>query len=168
MDVLTSNSDGIAKIWIKKIRKHSALKTYNAMSDESLMIMNGKLYKLLARWFENEIDKNALGAFFVNLGKERRAQSFGMSEVAYAILLSQRSVLEYITNESVLDSSLALYSVIDITNQVTDFFFLGSYYMIKGFLEDTYLALSRDESMNVEILNKYFTDDFFFKDSGKI
>ncbi len=168
MDVLTSKSEGIARIWVRKVRKAGNLKTYNSMSDDQLLEINVKVYKMLALWFEKEADKNKIGSFFVDLGKERRGQGFGVSEVAYAILLAQRSVLEYITNESMLDSSMALYNIVDITNQATDFFFLGSYYMMKGFLEDTYLALSREEAIPEEVLKRYFKDEFFFKDSGRI
>jgi hypothetical protein len=167
MDILTSKSEGIARIWVRKVRKASNLKRYNIMTDDELLAINCKLYKTLALWFEKEIDKNNIGAFFVELGKARREQGFPVSEVSFAILLAQRSVLEYITNESVLDTSMALYTVIDLTTQVADFFFLGSYYMMKGYLEDTFIALSKDESMSEDVLRKYFSDEFFFKDSGR-
>ncbi len=167
MDVLTQKSDGIARVWIRRVRKAVNLKRYNEMTDDELIAMNSKLYRTLALWFEKEIDKDRIGAFFVELGKTRRAQGFPVSEVSWALLLSQRSVIEYIMNESVLDSSMALYTVIDLTTQVADFFFLGSYYMMKGYLEDMYLALGREESVPRETLDKYFKDDFFLKDTGK-
>jgi hypothetical protein len=168
IDVLTLKSESLARIWVRKIRKASNLKTYNSMTDEELLGLNVELYKLLASWFEKEIDKNSIGAFFVDLGKARRNHSFAVSEVVYAMLLAQRSVLEYITKENILDTSMALYTIVDLTNQVADFFFLGSYYMMKGYLEDTYLALYNDEAVSEEVLKKYFNDDFFFKDSGHI
>lgn len=168
MDVLTLNPESLVRIWIRKIRKAANLKKYNSLPDEELQAMNVKLYKMLALWFEKEIDKNKIGSFFVDIGKLRRSEGFAVSEVTYALLLAQRSVLEYISNESTLDSSMALYNVLDLTNQVADFFFLGSYYMMKGYLEDTYVALSQDEAISEEVLKKYFSDEFFFKDSGKI
>jgi hypothetical protein len=39
--------------------------------------------------------------------------------------------------------------------------------MMKGYLEDTYLAMGRDELMPEEKLKKYFKDEFFFKDSSQ-
>lgn len=167
MDVLTQKSEGIARVWIRRMRKAVNLKKYNELDDETLIRMNSKMYKMLALWFEKEINKDEIGAFFVQLGKERRLEGYPVSEVSYALLLSQRSVVEYVMNESVLDSSLALYTVIDLTTQVADFFFLGSYYMMKGYLEDMYLALGRDEALSDETLKKYFHDDFFFKDADK-
>ena len=48
-------------------------------------------------------------------------------------------------------------------DQVADFFMLGSYYLTKGFLEETFLRLRKGEKMTDEVLGKYFRDDFFFK-----
>jgi hypothetical protein len=164
VDDLTLNSETMARLWIKKVRKSDNMKVYNSLSDEKLIKINSRLYKILAKWFEKEIDKNQIGAFFVETGKERRTQGFSVSEVAFAILLAQRSVIEYITTSNLEDSAMALYSIVNLTSQVADFFLLGTYYMMKGYLEDTYIALNRDEAMPDDILKKYFNDEFFFKE----
>lgn len=167
MDVLLSKNEGITRIWVQKVRNSQNLKRYNSLSDAELLHVNEDLYKMLARWIDRDIDKNQVGAFFVDLGKIRRREGFPISEVSYALLLAQRSVLEYLTNESLVDSSMVLYQILNLTKQVADFFFLGSYYMQKGHLEDTYVALNRDESLTDDLLKKYFGDDFFFKDTDR-
>jgi hypothetical protein len=167
MDVLTFNSEGIALLWMRKVRKAVNLKNYNAMSDDELVHFNAEMYKMLALWFEKEADKNRIGAYFVEFGKERCRQGYPISEVTYSLLLSQKAVIEYLTNESVLDSSIALYTIIDLMNQVSDFFFLGSYYMSKGYLEDIYIALNKNEALSDDVLKKYFRDEFFFKNLEK-
>lgn len=163
-ETLSINSETLAHLWIKKVRKAENLKTYNALSDDELLKINSKVYRTLALWFQKEIDKNTIGSFFVTIGKERRKQGFAVSEVSYALFLSQRAVQEYILNENLVDSSMALYTIMGLSSQVSDFFYLGSYYMVKGYLEDTYLALQKNESMTDERLRMYFSDDFFFKD----
>jgi hypothetical protein len=163
-DKLTLHCDNLARIWIKKVRKAENLRTYNALSDDELEKMNSRVYKTLALWFDKEIDKNAIGAFFVSIGKERRKQGFAVSEVSFALFLSQKAVQEYIANENLLDNSMALYTIMGLSSQVADFFYLGSYYMVKGYLEDTFIALHKNEAMSEDRLRKYFSDDFFFKD----
>ena len=167
-ETLAVNCDTLAHIWIKKVRKAENLKTYNALSDDALLKINSKVYRTLSLWLQNENDKNSIGAFFVNIGKERRKQGFAVSEVSYALFLSQRAVQEYIINENLIDSSMALYTIMGLSSQVSDFFYLGSYYMVKGYLEDTYLALQKNEDMSDEKLRTYFSDDFFFKDVDRV
>jgi len=163
MDVLVSKNEGIIKAWVRKVRDSPNLVTYNCLSDDELQNLNYDMYKKLSQWIEREVDKNALGSFFVDLGKRRRIAGFPVSEVTYAMLLAQRSVIEYLTNESVVDNAMALYQVLNVTKQVADFFFLGSYYMMKGYLEDIYVALNRDQILPDDIIKKYLADDFFFK-----
>jgi hypothetical protein len=162
-DILSFNSERIGQKWIKLIRKSENTKAYNAITDEELMKITTKVYKLLELWFEKEADKNSIGGFFVELGKTRRKDGFAVSEIAYALFLGQRAILDFISNENVDDSSMALYSALNTSRQVADFFFLGSFYMTKGFLEDTVLQLNKNENIPLETLKRYFTDDFFFK-----
>jgi len=166
-DILNMNCENLARLWIRKVRQSSNLHDYNSLNDAELEKMNSKIYRMLALWFEKEADRNQIGAFFVELGKTRQKEGFAVSEVSYALFLAQRSVLEYLTNENMIDSSMALYTIVNLTGQVADYFFLGSYYMMKGYLEDTYLAMGRDEAMSDEKLKKYFRDEFFFKDSSE-
>ncbi len=163
MDVLVTKNEGIIRAWVRKVRDSPNLVSYNCLSDNELQNLNYDAYKILARWIEREIDKNALGSFFVEFGKQRRISGFPVSEVTYAMLLAQRAVIEYLTNESIVDNSMALYQILNVTKQVADFFFLASYYMMKGYLEDIYVALNRDQSMPDDVLKKYLADDFFFK-----
>jgi hypothetical protein len=165
-DVLSVNSESLAKIWIRKVRKAPNLKSYNNLDDDALIKINSRIYRTLALWFEKEADRNQIGAFFADIGKSRRREGFAVSEVAYALFLAQRAVLEYLTTDYLNDSSLALYNAMNLSGQVADFFLLGTYYMMKGYLEDTFIALNRDESMPIETLRKYFCDEFFFKDNS--
>ena len=164
MDVLTMKSDGITRIWIQKVRKSPNLKKYNSLDEQQLLELNRDLYKNLGFWFSKDIDKNQVGAFFARLGKTRLKEGYPVSEISFSLLLAQRSVLEYLSQECVADNSMVLYQVLDLTRQVADFFFLGSYYMLKGYLEDAYLGLHNKESLSEEVLKKYLSDEFFFKD----
>ena len=51
----------------------------------------------------------------------------------------------------------------EAADQVGDFFFLGSYYLTKGYLEDTFMRMRREQCLDDETLNRYLPDDFFFK-----
>jgi hypothetical protein len=164
MDVLTLNNEGVARLWIQKIRNAPNLVAVGSLDDDMLSQVFKELGRNLGLWFSKEIGKDDIGAFFVGLGKSCLAKELPVSEITYTLLLAQRSTTEYISNESAFDTSMALYQALDITRQITEFFFLGSYYMLKGYLEDAYVALRNNDAVSDEILRKYFSDDFFFKD----
>ncbi len=165
-DILRINALDIAKNWLDKVRHANNLKHCARLSDLDLLDCNLEFYPTLAGWFDGETDRNKLGAFFVKLGKDRFKDGFPVSELVYALLLSQRAVLEYLLSQAPPENSMDLYRSVELTTQVSEFFMLGSFYLTKGFLEDAYLALSKGAGISEELLRGYFTDDFFFKSEG--
>jgi hypothetical protein len=163
IETFDSKAEAIAKRWVKLIRNDARLKRYNELSDEQLCALNTPLYSRFARSIERGIDKKTLGSHFVKLGKDRMLKGFPISEIVLANNLSQKAVIEYIRSEFVYDDPLALYQVFGLVEKVTDFFFLGCFYMIKGFLEKMYENMIANHSISEDVIKTYLKDDFFFK-----
>jgi hypothetical protein len=163
IDTLQLQARDFAVRWKDSIRKTPHLKHYNALDDDALIESDKSFYPLLARTLDRGLDRSLIGDFFVKLGKGRMQEGYPISEVIYAVNLAQKTVIEYIMTDYVLDSSLRMYQAMGITTQITEFFLLGCFYLTKGFLEATYTHLNTKEAVSEEILKKYFRDDFFFK-----
>jgi hypothetical protein len=163
IDTLNLMAKDFAGKWKKLIRKNSQLKHYNTLSDADLIDADALFYPLLARTLDRGFDKAMIGDFFVKLGKGRVQQGFPVSEVIYACNLSQHVIIDYLMNDFALDNPARMYQAMGIANKVSEFFLLGCFYLIKGFLEETYLRMSKNDAVSEELLKKYFKDDFFFK-----
>jgi len=158
---LSNNAQNFATHWKDKIRQLDHLKHYNALSDIELINMNSPIYPLMARRLEHELELSELGKFFINQGKDRMRRNFAISETIYGISLSERTVIEYIMDNFVHDEPFKMYATMGVVTQVADFFLLGCFYIIKGFLEETCIHMSTHSEVPKEILKKYFKDDFF-------
>jgi hypothetical protein len=77
--------------------------------------------------------------------------------------LSQKTAVDCISSEFVHDNPLALYQAFGAIEKVNEFFFLGCFYMIKGFLEQMYESMNVKHNISEDLLKTYFKDDFFFK-----
>jgi hypothetical protein len=163
IDTLTLNSSGFASRWKDSIRKAPHLKHYNALDNDALIAANSAFYPLLARSLDRGLDRAVVGDFFVKLGKERMRGEFPISEVIYAVNLSQQTVITYLMTDFVLDDAVKMYGVIGVVTKVAEFFLLACFYLTKGFLEATYTHMSKNDAVSEELLKKYFRDDFFFK-----
>ncbi|MDR2403380.1 MAG: hypothetical protein LBD78_05065 [Spirochaetaceae bacterium] len=163
IDSLSLRSRDFAFKWKEKIRKSPNLKHYGVLDDETLIGIDAPFYPLLARTLDRGIDRSLIGDFFVRLGKGRMQDGFPVSEVIYAVNLSQQVVIEYLMTDFVLESTVRMYQAMGTVTRVAEFFLLGSFYLTKGFLEATYTNMSRRDAISEELLKKYFTDDFFFK-----
>jgi hypothetical protein len=162
IDTLNLQSRDFAVKWKDFIRKAPQLKHYNQMDDEALIKADKPFYPLLSRTLDRGLDRSIIGDFFVKLGKDRLRSGFPISEVIYAINLAQKVVIEYLMTDS-LDNSMRMYQAMGALTKVAEFFLLGSFYLTKGFLEETYTTMSSHEKISEELLKKYFKDDFFFK-----
>ena len=58
---------------------------------------------------------------------------------------------------------MRMYQSMGVLTRVAEFCLLGSFYISKGFLEETYTSMNADDKVSEEMLKKYFKDDFFFK-----
>jgi hypothetical protein len=163
-DILAGIDPGIGKNWVAKIRESTTqIKVFDKIGDEELLSVHGEIIKKLGRWLDRSADKNELGAFFVIIAKEYCAQGVPLSELTFALMLDRKTVSEYITSGANFEGAFQIYSIMETVNMVDDFFFLGMHYVTKGYLEETFLRFRNAENVSVEVLRKYFPDDFFFK-----
>ena len=120
-----------------------------------------RYYPLLARTLDRGLDRALVGDFFVSLGKERMRMGFPMSEVIFVLSLVQEGVIEYLMTEFAPENTMRMYQSMGALTKVSEFFLLGSFYISKGFIEETYTSMS--DKVSQGLLNDYFKDDFFFK-----
>ncbi|MDR0450613.1 MAG: hypothetical protein LBH26_05045 [Treponema sp.] len=162
-DAFTLQADQFAVKWKDQIRKAAHLKRYNGLSDEALIEENVSFYPILGRTVSRGLDRSLVGEFFVKRGKRQMGEGFPISEVVYAVNLSHKVVIEYIMSEYAPESPLRMYQSMGIMTQVAEFFLLACFYLTKGFLEATYTHMNCQDKVSEELLQKYFRDDFFFK-----
>jgi hypothetical protein len=163
-DILVGAAPGVGRRWLAKLRKAGNVSALNSVDDGELLSIHGEIIRKLGRWFDKSADKNEIGAFFVMVGKEYCAQSVPLSELMFALNLDRKAVTEHLVEGEELEGAHRIYALMEVLDEVGDFFFLGAYYVTKGYLEDTFMRLRTEQRLDDETLNKYLPDDFFFKD----
>jgi len=165
IDNLNLKARDFAVRWKNMVRKAQQLKHYNEMSDEALIEKYTPFFPLMGKILDRGLDRNRLGSFFVNIGKDRMLEGFPISEVIYAINLLEKVTIEYITTEYAPENPVKMYRSMGVVSQISEFFLLGCFYLTKGYLEAVYTKMNSHDSVSEELLKKYFKDDFFFKDT---
>ena len=163
IDNLKLKAQDFATKWKNRVRKAPQLKHYNTLNDEGLVEMHAPFYQVLAKSLDRGLDRVLLGNFFVTVGKNRMQDGYPVSEVIYAVNLSQKVIIEYILTEFAPENPVRMYQSIGAISQISEVFLLGCFYMTKGYLEAVYTKMNVHDSVSEELLKKYFKDDFFFK-----
>jgi hypothetical protein len=164
IDNLNLKAGDFAVKWTHMVRKAKKLKHYNTMSDEELMEADGSVYPLLSKVLDRGLNRDLIGDFFVRLGKKRMDGGYPVSEVIFALNLIERVVIEYIMTEFAPENPVRMYQSMGIISRISEFFLLGCYFLTKGYLEAVYTKMNVHDSVEEELLKKYFKDDFLFKD----
>ena len=165
IDSLNLKSRDFAVRWKDQIRDLPKLKHFHKMDDETLIDIAKSIFPLLARTLDRGFDLSLIGDLFIKFGKTRMHSEFPVSEVIFGLYVAQKVVIEYITTEFAPESPMRMYQSLGALTKVAEFFLLGSFYVTKGFLEETYTNMSSKDKVSEELLKKYFKEDFFFKDS---
>jgi hypothetical protein len=163
-DILIGAAPGVGRRWLAKLRKSENLPAMNAVEDAELLSIHGEVIRKLGRWFDKSADKDEIGAFFVMVGKEYCAQAIPLSELTYSLNLDRKAVSEHIVEGEELEGANRIYALMEVLDEVGDFFFLGNYYLTKGYLEDTFIRIKTEQCLDDETINKYLPDNFYFKD----
>ena len=163
IDNLNLKAQDFAARWKNMVRKAPQLKCYNTMDDDALIEGNAVVYPILAKTIDRGLDRSLLGNFFVTLGKSRMQDGFPISEIIYAISLSEKVLIEYIMSEFAPESPVKMYQSMGVISTISEFYLLGCFYLTKGYLEAVYTKMNVHDSVSEELLKKYFKDDFFFK-----
>ena len=163
IDTLNIRAGDFAIRWKDTIRKNPQLKHYNEMDDATLIEEDSRFYPLLARTLDRGLDRSIVGNFFVSMGKKRMRDGFPISEVIFALNLEQKGVIEFLMTEFAPENPMHMYQSMGALTHIAEFCLLASFYISKGFLEETYTSMSASDKISEELLRKYFKDDFFFK-----
>jgi len=163
IDNLNIKAKDFAIRWKNLVRKATQLKHYNTLSDEELIAADATLYPVLSNTLDRGYNRSEIGGYFVNMGVKRMHDGFPVSEVIYAMSLAERIVIEYVMTEYAPESSVRMYQSMGVISKISEFFLLGCFYLTKGFLESVYMKMNVHDSVEEELLKKYFKDDFFFK-----
>jgi len=164
IDSLNLKSRDFSIRWKDQIRNSPKLKHYHQMADVTLQEAAQPTFPLLARTLDRGFDLSLIGDYFTKMGKNRMHSDFPVSEVIFGLYLAQKVVIDYITTEFAPENPMRMYQSLGALNKVAEFFLLGSFYVTKGFLEETYTNMSSDDNLSKEMLKKYFKEDFFFKE----
>jgi hypothetical protein len=165
IDTFNIRARDFAIKWKNQIRKAAHLNHYQELDDEVLVGAGSCIFPLLSYTLDRGLDRSRVGDYFVKLGKQRLHGGFPISEVIYGLNLAQKVVIEYIMTEFAPENSMRMYQSLGALTKISEFFLLGSFYVTKGFLEETYTKIKTQDKNTQELFRQYFKDDFFFKDN---
>jgi hypothetical protein len=162
-ELIVAGGSGSVARWITLIREAPQAKVLKSFSDDALTSLHDDLGGELSRWITGSSDRNALGSFFAQIGKEYSVRGVSLSELSLALALARKSTVRRLVEEGMFENANAIYAMFDASERVADFYALGNYYMTKGFLESTIERITLETHLEKAKIVEFFSDDLFYK-----
>ena len=106
VNLIERNADNLTKEWLADVQKHPDTPTYHNFAPDELYKRCFKVYSQLEKWLSYETPKEEIAGTYMQLGKTRRSEGFGLPEVIQALILVRRRLWLRILSEGFLDSAL--------------------------------------------------------------
>jgi hypothetical protein len=130
--MIEDHAEELTRGLIHDLQSNPRTPAYHRLSHADLQHRVYDVYRNLGHWLGHETEK-AIEATYSELGKKRSAESFPLSEVVYALILTKYHLRDYIGTAGLVDSAVELYQEQELQRLVGRFFDRAIYYTVKGY-----------------------------------
>jgi hypothetical protein len=91
-----------------------------------------EIYRNLSDWLLSKTE-DEIAARYMALGERRASQGIALSHFVYAMAITKEHLQQFIQRETLSDTSLALYSELELVLMLDQFFDRALYYATRGY-----------------------------------
>jgi len=154
IELLITNKRTIATAYYEQVKNSDYMKTYHKLDPEKVIAREESTYIHLAEWLKNGSDNENAEIFFEKVGSERYGEGFPLSELNYALFISKKAFYEFARNYPELLTGKAPQEIIDGFAIIGNYFALGGFYMIRGYLNTLFEKLDINDSLSREEIHQ--------------
>lgn len=135
VDLVKHQPERLTANWCARIKRSQVTSSYHRLSEADLAARHSRVFQHLSNWLEHSMTRDELSRFFLQIGKERHAERVPLCQVSYALSIAKRNLWELVQSQGLLDSSLEFYQAMELMSSIDQFFDLGSFYVVRGYLD---------------------------------
>jgi hypothetical protein len=164
LDLILHKEDKLSRRWVEQVKQSDHMKSYQKHPDEELIRRNKKFFEQLAHWITNDVSREEIDDYFVTIGRQRYREGFPLPEIVYGVFLAKKVFHDVLIQESLLDSAMEIYQVMELITMIYNFFDQGDFYITRGYLEEMYGAIGKAGKFTDKELKKYIFPGTFKDD----
>ncbi len=116
----------------ERLRTDPRTAAYRRLDDREIRSRTERVYRNLGLWLDQASDER-VEAEYLQLGRERRREGIPLSHVVAALLLTRRTLWEFVESEAAGDTALDLRQQLDLELLVVRFFDRAIYHAVRGY-----------------------------------
>ncbi|MBS1212534.1 MAG: hypothetical protein H6R26_1151 [Proteobacteria bacterium] len=135
VSLIERNAEALTKRWLEIVRIHPNTPTYHRWDERQLYARVFKVYSNLGQSISERTTRQDIEREYIELGHQRHAEGFALSEVIQALIISRRVLWLKIEADGFLNTALDLNLALELNNKVVLFFDRAIHYTALGYEE---------------------------------
>ncbi len=131
--LIEENADQLTGRWLSRVRNHPGTPTYHTYDEAKLYQRAFSVYSQLGKWISSATTKEDIKSIYTDLGAQRYAEGFQLSEVIQALVITRRVLWFKVESEGFLDNAVDLNLALELNNHVIVFFDRATFYASVGY-----------------------------------
>ncbi len=165
--IVESHLNDLTSTWVQEVKKNEYLETYKKLTDSELKSRGNILFSNLLDWLLKGASNDDAAKYFNTIGVERIKEGFPLTEVYYALYLEKKVLWSYVAWKNENTGMLKAIDAIEFMAVINNYFDLGDFHIIRGYLTKLYTNLSETNKFSKEELEKELVGGALFKESVK-
>ncbi len=165
--ILETNLSKLTETWVKEVKNSQYLETYNKLPDKKLFNRGNVLFSNLQDWLMKGASNDEAAKYFQEIGRKRIDEGFPITEVYYALYLEKKVLWSYVAEKDEVTGVLKAKDAIEFMTVINNYFDLGNFYIIRGYMHELYSHLFKSEKFTKEELEEIFTKGALYQESIK-
>ncbi len=131
--LIETSAEEMSRSYTREIQAMVEAPSYRTFDEREVHDRGHRVFSQFGRWISNEITEKDMENYWTDLGRQRRAERFSMSEIMIAICMIRRDVWQKIRNEGLLDTAEDLYEAMELYGRIVNFFERAQYFTVRGY-----------------------------------
>jgi len=165
--IVESHLDNLTSTWVQEVKNTEYLKTYQSLTEDELNSRGNILFSNLLDWLMKGASNDDAAEYFKKIGTDRINEGFPLTEVYYALYLEKKVLWSFVAWKDEVTGILKAIDAIEFMTVINNYFDLGDFYIIRGYMNELYSHLSNTDKFSTEELEKIFTGGALYQESIK-
>lgn len=165
--IVESHLENLTETWVQEVKRSEYLATYKDLNEKELHSRGKTLFSNLLDWLLKGASNDDAAEYFKKVGEDRIKEGFPLTEVYYALYLEKKVLWSFVAWKDEVSGILKAIDAIEFMTVINNYFDLGDFYIIKGYLNEMYRHLREMGKFSDDELEKIFTKGALYQESIK-
>lgn len=131
--LIEKNAEVITVRWLNDVTTGKSTPTYAKSDSDKILTRNRMVISQLGKWLGGSYPDKDIKKFYRELGRDRKDEGFGLSEVLSALSISRKHIWEFAISQGMWNKPIDIFMALELERRIMLFFDKAAYHIARGY-----------------------------------